>query len=110
MMTELICAYYRRTEYGGIDEPVGYKRSGDMFLEVEPAFKEFSKTYRHGKYCWRKNDVDLIIVYGVSNSGKCYVKIEAVSAQLDKEVVEKIKKKIREEWCIDGRIPTAITP
>jgi len=109
-MTELICTYYRRTKYGGIDEPVAYRHVDNILIEVEPAVVEYSKTGRHGRYCWRKNDVDLIIVYGVSNSGKCYVEVKAVSAQLDKEVVEKIKEKIREEWCIDGRIATTITP
>jgi len=106
MMAELICAYYRRTKYGGVDEPVGYKRIGDMLVEVEPAFKEFSKTHRHGRYCWRKNDVDLLVIYGMTNSGKCYVEIKTINAQLDKEVVEKIKEK----WCIDGRIATTIIP
>ncbi|MFZ8808040.1 MAG: hypothetical protein ACO2PN_08030, partial [Pyrobaculum sp.] len=86
--------------------PVGYKRIGDMLVEVEPAFKEFSKTHRHGRYCWRKNDVDLLVIYGMTNSGKCYVEIKTINAQLDKEVVEKIKEK----WCIDGRIATTIIP
>jgi len=103
MMTELICANYRRTKYGGIDEPVGYKRIDDVFVEVEPAMKELSKTGRHGWYCWRKEDVDLVIIYGTTNSGKCYVDVKAIS-QPDKEVIEKIKEK----WCLYGEIATTI--
>jgi hypothetical protein len=105
MMTELICAYYRRTKLGGVDEPVGYKRVGNMLVEVEPAMMELSKSGRHGRYCWRKNDIDLVVIYGMTNSGKCYVE---VMGQLDKEIIEKIKEIIEKKWCIERKIVTTI--
>ena len=104
MMTELICVPSKRTSYGGVDEPVGYKRFGGVFVEVEPVKKEFSKTHRHGRYCWRRSDIDLIVVYGMTNSGKCYVDVKAISAQPDKEVI----KMIKEKWCLYGEIATTI--
>jgi len=111
-MTKLICAGYRKTRYGGLDKPVGYKLKVDnnevKLVAVGPATKEYSKTYMHGKYCWREEDIDIVIIYGMSNSGKCYVEMP-YAAQLNEEEREEIKKIVKTLWCIKQEIPETIT-
>jgi len=102
MTTELIMAEWRRTGWSGVTHPTAMQRIGTWLKVVKPAWRQFSRTQRHGAWYYYANQVDVLLYLEQSNTGKRSVYISR--CRLSAELCQLIEETARSIWLAGGTV------